>query len=183
MRGPSTALASVSRRATSGFDLHRETTLRVGSARSLGAASVEVVAEHLLLQQQGKRMRGFRRWLTTGRIRLSDRYALSLSFKSAVDGVSSSRWTVGLRRQLDGGDAVFVQAQQRARKPRVIGIVLSHTPHNHTTILLGTRSAPRRFFLGLGLRLGTVSLRQVVHTHNQLGPSYTTRLGTTCRSR
>jgi hypothetical protein len=181
--GPAYGLSVGFGASTSGYHLHRETTLRAGAARSFGAANVEVVAEHLLLRQSGQRLRGFRRWRSAARIRLSDRHTLSLSFKTAVDGVSPSLWTVGLQHQLDSGDAVLVQAQQRARKPRTIDIVLSHAPNEHATILVGTRSPPRRFALGFGLRLGTLSLRQVVHTHNQLGPSHSTRLGTTCRSR
>ena len=169
--------------SSSGFHLHRETTFRIGAGRSFGTTSIGVAVEHLLLQQRGKGIQDFRRWVSAWRARLSDRTSLRGSFTSDIDGVSDRRWSFALLRQLDGGGSVSVRTQRRSGKPRVIGIALLHPPHDQVVILLGTRSAPRRFAFGLGLNFGILSLHQVVHTHSQLGPSHTTQLGTTCRSR
>ena len=181
--GPVYGLGLAFQASSSGFHLHRETTFRLGAARSFGHTSVGVAVEHLLLQQRGKEVRGFRRWVSAWQVRLTDRSTLSVAFTSEIDGVSGSRWTLGLRQRLDAGGSVSVRTQQRTRKPRVTGMALVHAPHDQVAILLGTRSAPRRFALGLGLHRGILSLHHIVHTHNQLGPSRTTLLGTTCRSR
>lgn len=171
------------RASSSGFRLHQETGFRLRVARSFGASRVGVAVEHLLLRQEGNGVRDFRRRVAAWRVRLSDRRTLSVSFTSRVDEISDSRWTFGLHQQLDGGGLVALRTLRRARKPRVTGIALRHAPHDQVAVLLGTRSAPRRFALGLGLRLGTLSLNQVVFTHSQLGPSHTTQLEMTCRRR
>ena len=181
--GPAYGLGVGFGASSSGFRLHRETALRIGATRSFGATRVGVAVEHLLLQQTGRGMRDFRRWVSAWEFRLTDRSTLGVSFTSAIDGVSDNRWTLGFHQHLEGGNSVSVRSQRRTRRPRVIGIALLHKPHDQVAILVGTRSAPRRFALGFGLRLGILSLNQVVHTHSQLGPSHTTQLETTCRRR
>ncbi len=183
VEGPVYGLGLGFQASSPGFHLHRETAFRLGVARSFGTTSAGVAVEHLWLQQRGKGARGFRRWVSAWRVRLTDHSTLGVSFTSKIDGISGSRWTLGLHQKLDGGGSVSVRTQQRTQKPRVTGITLLHAPHDQVAILLGTRSAPRRFALGVGLHRGILSLHQVVHTHNQLGPSHTTLLETTCRGR
>ena len=183
VEGPVYGLGLGFRASSSGFHLHRETAFLLGAARSFGTTSAGVAVEHLLLQQRGKGVRRFRRWVSGWRVRLTDRSTLGVSFTSEIEGVSGSRWTLGLYQKLDGGGSASVRTHQRTRKPRVTRITLLHVPDDQIAILVGTRSAPRRFALGVGLRRGILSLHQVVHTHNQLGPSHTTLLRTTCRSR
>ena len=169
--------------SSGGFQLHRETSATVSVATVVGPLGLGVSAGHLVLLQRGGIQRRFQRWRAGLRIRLPARRAIRFSWKAALDGFSSARWLLGLEQEFGGGDQLLAHAQRRAKDPPVLDLGLVHYPHRRLGLLLGTRSSPQRFAIGLSWHWRNLYLEQVIRTHSQLGPSQTTMIGTTCSGR